>query len=295
MRAWQINATLMLVALIWGVGFVPQKLALDYLDPAAFNAIRFALGGLVLLPVLYFSRNVSSTDLLNRSTVFLGLVLGALLFVGAFLQQVSLQYTSVANVSFITGLYAIIVPLIGYFLGYRYGLIVWGGGVLAIVGLYLMTQTAEPEVAKTALKGDLIAMTGAIIWAVHLLVISEKASGHKQLVLAFHQFLFCAVLSFILALVFEERVFPNTAMAFVWPVLSGVIVVGLAFTLQVMMIEKAEPFSASLILSLEAVFGALAGYFWLNENMTLAAVFGAALMLFGCLLAQLSGAKAEPT
>ena len=199
-----------------------------------------------------------------------------------------------ANVSFITGLYAIVVPLIGYFLGYRYGLVVWAGGILAIVGLYLMTQGGEPEVAKAALKGDLIAMIGAVIWAAHLLVISEKASNHKQLVLAFHQFLVCAALSFIVALVFEEKVLPTSTMAIAWPLLNGIVVVGLAYTLQVIMLEKAEPFSASLILSLEAVFGALAGYFWLNENMTLAAVFGAALMLFGCLLAQLYAAKALP-
>ena len=167
-NALYVNLVLLLVAVIWGFGFVPQKLGMQYLSPAAFNAQRFALGALTLAPVMIFMPSVSKTHLLSWPTVKMGAILGALLFGGALLQQVSLLYTSVANVSFITGLYAVVVPLIAYFLGYRYGALVWLGGVLAIIGLYLMTGGGAPG----ALKGDLIAMLGAVIWAVHLLVLS---------------------------------------------------------------------------------------------------------------------------
>lgn len=278
-----INLVLLLVAVIWGFGFVPQKLGMQYLGPAAFNALRFALGALVLVPVMIWLKSVSFTQFFSRSTQFLGLILGALLFGGALLQQISLQYTSVANVSFITGLYAIVVPLIGYFLGYRYGLVVWFGGVLAIAGLYLMTGSG----GSLAIKGDLIALLGAVFWAIHLLVIAEKAARHNQLILAFFQFVFCALLSFSVAVFYEQKVLPSQMSGYLWPAINGLVVVGLAYTLQVLVMDRAEPFAAALILSLEAVFGALAGYLWLSERLGFAALVGAAMMLLGCLLAQL--------
>ncbi len=284
-----VNLVLLLIAVIWGFGFVPQKLGMQYLGPAAFNALRFALGAATLVPVMLLMKSVSKRDFANRATVEVGLLLGFLLFVGALLQQISLQYTSVANVSFITGLYTIVVPLIGYFLGYRYGLIVWAGGLIAVFGLYLMAGGGD----SGALKGDLIAMVGAIVWAVHLLVIAEKAAKFNQIVLSFFQFVFCALFSLCVAAIYEQKVLPSEAIGYLWPLINGVVVVGVAYTLQVIIMHHAEPFAAALILSLEAIFGALAGYLWLSEQMSLAALMGAALMLFGCVLAQLPNKNQE--
>lgn len=277
-----VNACLLLVALIWGFGFIPQKLGMEYLGPSAFNAMRFALGALTLVPVMLLMKNVTSEELVNIATVKFGVLLGGLLFAGALLQQLSLLYTSVANVAFITGLYAIIVPLIGYFLGYRYALVVWFGGLLAIIGLYLMTGGSQ----GVSLKGDLLALIGAVFWAIHLLVLVKRAGRYQQMVLAFYQFVFCVIFSVISALIMQEALLPSEPKGYLWPLLNGVIVVGIAYTLQVLVLSEAEPFSASLILSLEAVFGAIAGYLVFGEVVEGLALFGAVLMLVGCVLAQ---------
>jgi drug/metabolite transporter (DMT)-like permease len=284
-----VNLVLLFIAVIWGIGFVPQKLGMQYLGPAAFNALRFALGALTLVPVMLLMKSVSRSDFINQSTLVMGFLLGSLLFGGALLQQISLQYTSIANVSFITGLYVIVVPLIGYFLGYRYGLIVWGGGIIAVAGLYLMTSGGD----MGTLKGDLIAMVGAVLWAMHLLLIAEKAAKFNQIVLSFFQFVFCALLSLVVASLYESKVLPTEAIGYLWPLVNGIVVVGAAYTLQVIIMDHAEPFSAALILSLEAVFGAIAGYLWLSEQLGLAALVGAAMMLLGCLLAQIPGTSKE--
>ena len=276
------NLSLLLVAIIWGFGFIPQKLGMEYLSPSSFNAMRFALGALTLVPVMMLMKSISASSVSAPSTIKFGAVLGVLLFAGALLQQISLLYTSVANVAFITGLYAIIVPMIGYFLGYRYGLIVWFGGSLAIVGLYLMTGGGD----SVSLKGDLIAFVGALFWAIHLLVLVKRAGNHQQTVLAFYQFVFCAFFSLISALIMRENLLPTEPIGYVWPLLNGVIVVGIAYTMQVMVLADAEPFAASLILSLEAVFGAIAGYLVFGESIESLALFGAFLMLAGCVLAQ---------
>ncbi len=285
---FKINACLVLIAAIWGFGFVPQKLGMHYLGPAAFNFMRFALGALALMPVIYvFSRNTKSFNngvtQFGMGTVRLGMFLGALLFIGALMQQFALLYTSVANVAFITGLYVIIVPMIGFFLGLRYATIVWIGGVLAIIGLYLMTGGGD----GASSKGDIIALVGAVAWAAHILVLARKAGQHQQLVLSVYQFGFCAIFSLMYALSFEELLLPKQTIGYLWPAINGFIVVGVGYTLQVLVMDKAEPFEASLILSLEAVFGAIAGYLIFSEVFSNAALLGAVLILMGCVLAQL--------
>jgi len=281
------NLVLLLIAVIWGFGFAPQRLGMEYLGPAAFNAWRFAFGALTLLPFLILSKSGYFQALFDRSTLILGLMLGCLLFAGASLQQVSIQYTSLANVAFITGLYVIVVPIVGFFIGYKYKLIVWLGGFIAIIGLYLMTGSN----GELALKGDLLALVGAVFWALHLLLLAKRAANHKQLVLAFYQFAFCALFSLIFATGSEANILPLQIQGYLWPLVNGVLVVGIAYTLQVIVMEYAEPFSASLILSLEAVFGALAGYLVFNEKLAAAALIGAVMMLLGCIMAQLPGTQ----
>ncbi|MBT8114614.1 MAG: EamA family transporter, partial [Arenicella sp.] len=100
-----VNLTLLLIAAIWGFGFIPQREGMNFVGPVAFNALRFALGALTLLPVLLVSRAISLEHLLNRATLKLGLILGGLLFGGALFQQIGIQYTALANVAFISGLY----------------------------------------------------------------------------------------------------------------------------------------------------------------------------------------------
>ena len=285
------NLSLLLIAIIWGLGFAPQRLGMDYLGPAAFNALRFALGAATLLPVLIINSSVTLDTLLNRSTIRLGILLGGLLFGGAIFQQFSIQYTSLANVAFISGLYVIVVPLIGFFVGYRYRLIVWIGGLIGIAGMYLMTGSS----GELALKGDLLALAGALFWAIHLLVLAKMSGRHNQLSLAFYQFVICALLSLLAAIGFEDRLLPSMPAGYVWALLNGVVVVGGAYTLQVMVMQHAEPFVASLILALEAVFGALAGYLVFSEQLGAAALIGAIMMLLGCTLAQMPGAQSRPT
>lgn len=277
-----VNGWLLIIAIIWGLGFVPQKIGMDYLGPAAFNAMRFAFGAMTLLPVIWWLRR-RSTYPATKATVMLGAALGFLLFVGALLQQLALLHTSVANVAFITGLYVIVVPVIGFFLGLRYAAVVWSGGLVAIVGLYLMTGGMQ----GASVKGDSIALIGALIWAAHIMVLSRLAGQHPQVRLSAYQFAFCTLFSLVYAYLMEDRLLPVETIGYLWPLLNGVIVVGVAYTLQVIVMDKADPFAAALILSLEAVFGALAGYWVFNESVTAAALSGAGLMLLGCVLAQI--------
>lgn len=289
-----VNSILLLVAFLWGVGFAPQRLGMETLEPIAFNAWRFAFGALTLLPVLYFS-NVSLAKLLHPPAIFAGLFLGVFLCAAAGLQQVSLGLTKVANVAFITGFYVILVPIMGLFMAHRYSLITWFGGLLALVGLALLSGfDGQISFNSEMFKGDLYALLGACFWAFHLLSITYFVVRYNQLTLAFYQFVFCAILSAIASMVFETQLLPTGNMGYVWAVVNGVIVVGVAYTLQVIVLSKADPFVAAIIFSLEAVFGALVGYLVFNELMGFYALIGAALMLLGFVLAQVHEKKTPP-
>lgn len=281
-----VNGMLLLVAFLWGIGFAPQRLGMDYLDAMAFNAWRFAFGAITLIPIFFFLR-IKTDQLFNLRVLFAGMVLGALLCAGAGFQQISIGLTKVANVAFITGFYVILVPVIGLFIAHRYPLITWIGGILALFGLALLSGfTGSLSLNDQSLQGDLLALLGALFWALHLLAITYYVVRFNQFALAFYQFVFCALISAVTSVYFEQRSVPSEMMGYVWALVNGIVVVGIAYTLQVVALKQAKPFVAAVIFSLESVFGALVGYWFFDEILGFYGAVGALLMLVGCVLSQ---------
>jgi drug/metabolite transporter (DMT)-like permease len=278
-----INSTLAFVALIWGLGFIPQRLGLETLGPMAFNAWRFAFGAITIIPILWLFK-VGRAELLNKNTLIAGLILGTLLTAAAGFQQISLGFSKVANVAFITGFYVIFVPVFGLFVNHRYSLVTWLGGGLALLGLALLSGFQ----GEMQFKGDGLALLGAVFWALQLLVITYFVKQYNEYALAFYQFVFCAVFSLMASLMFESSLFATGSEGYLWALVNGVIVVGIAYTLQIVVLKHSDPFVASVIFSLESVFGAIAGYWFFQEILGFYGFIGAALMLIGCLLAQIT-------
>ncbi len=276
-----INGLLLFVALLWGLGFAPQRLAFDGLEALAFNFWRFIFGALCVFIVAYMQPS-SRSHLRARSTIRSGMLLGILLFLGAAFQQMSIEHTKLANVAFITGMYVVLVPVIGLFFAKHYPFITWVGGICALSGLALLSGFD----GNIYFLGDGLALLGAVFWALQLWAVSVWVGQHNALSLAFYQFLSCALLSLIASFIFEPSVLSSTWSAYFWAVLSGVLVVGLAYTLQVVALKRADPFIAAIIFSFESVFGALVGFYLFDENLSAAGVIGASLMLFGFILAQ---------
>jgi drug/metabolite transporter (DMT)-like permease len=275
------NLLLLLVALLWGLGFAPQRLALDGMAPLAFNFWRFAFGALVLVPFICFSKE-AKRSLTNSKTLIAGIGLGVLLTLGAAFQQMALAYTKVANVAFITGFYVALVPIIAIFFKKTYPLLTWLGGLIAFVGLSLLSGFD----GEFNYLGDGLALTGAIFWALHLWAISFWVGRHNLFTLAFIQFFVCALLSLIYSVFFESGPWASQFSAYAWALCSGVFVVGLAYTLQVYALKEADPFIAAIIFSTESVFGALVGYWVFDELLGALGILGALLMLIGFVLAQ---------
>lgn len=286
---YQSDSLLLITAVIWGSAFVAQRVGMSYVGPLTFNGVRFALGSLVLLPlVMRGDRHPLGKTGGDHGkalwSVFLGGGLtGVVLFSGATLQQVGLVYTTAGKAGFITGLYVIIVPLMGLFLGHRPGWGGWAGACMAAVGLYLLSVTE----AWTFAQGDLWELFGAFFWAAHVLILSWLSPRMDRMKLACTQYVVCSLLSLIGAGL-TETMSLESMMGAIAPILyGGVLSVGIAYTLQVVAQRHAPPTHAAIILSLEAVFAALAGWVVLGETLSLRGLIGCALMFSGMLSALL--------
>lgn len=282
-------AMLITIAIIWGVGFVFQREGMEQLGPFAFNAARFTIGALSVIPVIMiFSKPTMNQDQVS-STIIGGIVAGSVLFIGISLQQVGMVHTTAGKAAFITGMYMVFVPILGLFIGQKIGAKVWVAGFIAVVGLYLLSITDQLEFAQ----GDGFVLLGAAFWGAQVLVTahySQKVNGPK---FALVQFITVAVLSLPFALALETTTLDALILSAKALLFTGVVATGLAMTLQILAQARVPSTQAAMIMSLETVFGAFSGWLLLGEILTSRMLLGASLMLLGIFIAQLPGRRKQ--
>ncbi|MEM9715139.1 MAG: DMT family transporter [Pseudomonadota bacterium] len=274
---------LLIVAFVWGLGFVFQRSGMEHIGPYTFNAGRFVLGALSLLPVIWlFGRK---TDPVDRGAMWTASILAGLCFFGGItLQQVGIVYTTAGKAAFITGLYIVIVPVFSIALGFVARWNVWVACLLALVGLFFLAETGSFRLAY----GDTLILICAVFWALQIIVVGLYAQRLDGPTFAFGQTLTVTVIAVPLALIMEDHSWADLWAA-KWALLFvGVIDTGFALTLQTLGQRRVPATPAGIILSLEAVFGALCGYLFLAEIITASMFFGGTLMLTAMILAQLT-------
>ncbi len=287
-RRARANLMLLVCAAIWGFAFVAQ-VAGGGVGAFTFNAARFLLGAASLLPVIAWSDRRAGVTADEgrrrwRSTLVPGLICGAFLFGGSSLQQIALATTTAGNAAFVTGLYVVLVPLVGVLLGHRATLNIWAGALVAVVGLYLLTMTGGPASIN---GGDLLCLVGTLFWTCHILSVGHFSRRVDPLRLSVSQFVANGCYAAVAAAFTEPTGWQGLA-AVVWPIAyAGILSVGGAYTLQVLAQRDALESHAALIMSLETVFGAFGGALFLGERMAPAGYLGAGLMLAGIVASQL--------
>jgi len=293
-RTLKSDLLLLIAAFFWGTTFVAQRAGMNYLGPMTYNALRFAVGALTVVPVILMFRRSGLMVEQPRGTRFLlcgGILAGLALFGGASMQQMGLVHTTAGKASFITSLYVVLVPIAGLFLGHRCGVPVWVGAILAVAGLYLLSVTESFTIGR----GDLLVLVGAFFWTVHVLLIDYLAKRANPLHIAGIQFLVCSALSLLAAVLFEPIALPAIIPATIPILYGGVLSAGVAFTLQIFCQRTSPPSHAAIVMSLETVFAALSGYLILHERFTPRDLLGCALMFSGLMVVQLPLLLGSPT
>ncbi|CAN5701902.1 DMT family transporter [soil metagenome] len=280
-QSFRADLLMLFIAVIWGSALVAQRLGMEAVGPFFFSAARFLIGAVLLLPLVYFRSKAENgkTERLWRDGTLLGMVIA----VGINLQQIGLQFTSIANAGFITGLYVVIVPVVGLFLRHKVPGATWVGILLAVAGMYFLSVQGDLQIAK----GDWLQLIGAFAWAAHVVLVSILSQRHDPIRLSVVQFFVCGLVCLLLSLLFEPVSSQHIVKALPAILYGGVFSVGLGYTLQVVAQRSAIPSHAAIIFSMESVFAALAAWLVLGETLTMRAMFGAALMLLGMLVAQL--------
>lgn len=285
MKKIRSTLILLLTAIIWGLAFVAQRVGAQYVGPFTYNAIRFALGALSLVPVILIFERGGFTREKKLASLKYGAVAGVILCTASCLQQLGINITQSAGKSaFITGLYTVLVP-IAYFVLFRRrtGINVLIGAVIALVGLYLLCGSMGPMGI-----GDVYLFIGTVFWTAHIMWIDYSMSKNLPAIrFSATQFAVASAISGAIA-IFAESVTLGAIRSAAIPILyAGLMSTGVAYTCQVIGQREADPTAAAIVMSTESVWAALGGALILHERMSVPAVIGCGLMLAGIIAAQI--------
>lgn len=310
---------LLLTATIWGIAFVAQSVSMEYIKPFTFNFIRCFIGGIVLIPVIYFfGRNNTKTasadepkdcgiarpSWWNRNKTILigGILCGSCLFIASNLQQFGIMTTSAGKAGFITACYIVIVPIIGLFFRKKTGPFVWIGVMIALVGMYFLcvlpnagnSSDGSNMVQLGALRlsiGEILLFLCAIAFSCHILIIDHFSPLVNGVKLSCIQFFVCGILSGICTFLFEQPVISDILSAWIPILYAGAMSCGVAYTLQIIGQKGLDPTIASLIMSLESVISVLAGWLILKQVLSVYEIIGCILIFCALVFAQLPEKK----
>lgn len=284
----ELKASIMLfaTAIIWGLAFVAQAAGMEHLGPLSFTASRcFVAVVFLYLTYKFFMMKSASyrEDKFDMKRTLVGGSICGLVFTLAInLQQLSLIYTTAAKASFLTALYIVFIPVLGLLFGRRPSLKIIICIFLAMVGTYLLSIKGGLNINR----GDLIVILSALVFAIHILLLTKYSTNTNAVLVSLVQFAVCGVISLVGALVLEDISMEAILKSQVTILYVGILSSGVGFTIQLMALKDLEPVVASMICSLESVFGALFGWLILSQEMTEREIFGAIVIFLATIFAQ---------
>ncbi len=278
----------LLCTFIWGTTFIAQDTGMDNIGPFTFNAVRFFVGFLAIIPLVFLlevKKFESEFKLDFKTFAVLSFLIGLSLFLGSALQQVALLYTDVANAAFFTIFYVPMVPIIIFL--FRKKSIhwsVWPSVILCLIGGYLLTNFHD----ATVRLGDTLVVLGALFWSTHIIFTGIIVTKYNlPLTLGAIQTLLVALFSFVIGFIYEEFIIENILSEIDSILYAGILSGGFAFVLQIYAQKNITPAPAAIIFSLEGVFATIAAWFLLNQILGINNLLGCFFILCGVLLSQL--------
>ncbi|HOA42825.1 MAG TPA: DMT family transporter [Bacillota bacterium] len=321
-RVLASNIMLVTAAMIWGFSFVFQRAAMEHIGPFTFNACRYLLGALSLIPVIRLNDQkirkksyneeglrdngsgpvdvvgpeshiepvdaVQSDGTLSAKELRKIMILGSLTcgffnWAGSILVQVGLVYTAASKAAFIGSLYIVVVPIIGIFFKKKTTRTVWFGVVIAVLGLYFLCITEGFYISF----GDLVIFMSTFFFAIHIHLIGMVAIKVDGIRFVRNEAFFSVLWSSLIAFVFEDPNLSSVIKVAIPLIFSGILAVGVAYALQVTAQKYTNPDIAALLMSSEAFFGAIGGVLFLQEILTPRELLGGILVMAAVIIAQL--------
>ena len=287
------TALLFAAAVIWGFAFAAQDAASD-MGAFTLGFARSVVAGIFLIGVVIAfdkitgsGRRLFSKDGidLNRTELVGGVIIGTVLTAASAFQQIGINSgTDGGKAAFITALYVILVPIYALALKKRAPINVWISVAIAVVGFYLLCIKDDFSIALS----DLLVIAASMIFPIHILTIDHFSPKCDGIRMSMVQFFTAALLNLIIALITEGIGEFGTVLPNILPVLFlGIGSSGIAYTLQIIGQKDVNPAVASIILSLESVFGVIGTALFLGQTLTPREYIGCAVVLVAVILSQI--------
>ena len=286
----------LITTFIWGTAFIAQDTGMDNIGPLTFNASRFFVGFLTVLPIaLILEKKKIKQEISSNKNLFLKylILMGVSLFLGTYLQQAALQYTNIANAAFFTVFYVPLVPILLFFIySIKVHWSLWPSIFLCVIGVYLLSDFSNSEI----MIGDALVILCSLFWALHIIFAGKFMEKFDiPIFYAALQALLVFVLSLIFAFVLEEVIITKIFMEYSSILYAGVFSGGIAFTLQMFAQKNIEEAPAAIIYSLEGVFATIAGWIILSQILNINNIIGCVLILFAVIFSQIAPTTKKST
>lgn len=290
-------------AIIWGFAFVAQVSGSAHVDSYTFNALRFLLGGISLIPVVAITDLKARKDTVSTQTdlsqdgrdtkklLIASVICGLLLFMASALQQSGAQITQSSGRSgFITSLYTVITPILYFFVfKKRVRFNVWIGALATIIGLFMLCMKSGEGFSFG--KGELLLILCSVFFAVHILMVDVFVKNVNSLKLSMLQFIVCGFANLVFALIFDD-IDISSILAAKWSILyCGLLSVGVGYTLQVVSQRISDPNFAAIVLSTESVFSAIGGVLFGIDSIEPLGYVGCFVIFCGIVFSQIEFKK----
>jgi len=280
------NILMLIATLIWGTAFVSQTTGMGAIGPFTFSFGRFFFAFLTVLPfAIYLERNNVSKILSDRTKVYLCIATGFFLFGGMGLQQYALQKSMISNAAFLSTLYVPFVGIISRFIiKKQVHWIVWIAILLCLYGSYLLSSNQSIEMQQS----DSLLFIAALFFALHIICIDIFIKKlNSPFLFGSIQYFIVFILSMLLAFTWEDPKLSNMQIEWFEILYTGIFSAGIGYTLQIIAQHKANPAPAAIILSMESVFAAIAGWILLNQVLDTQKILGCLAIFIGVIIVQL--------
>ncbi len=280
---------LLIATVIWGSAFVSQSIAMDYMEPFTFQAVRCFMAVLIMLPIIAIwdrthKKGSYISGWCDKKLWKAGLLCGMPLFFACNLQQLALVDIDAGKSGFLTAMYIVFVPIIGIFRKQKPSVLVPFSVALAVIGLYFLSCAGVTAIQT----GDLLLLGCAVMFAIQINMVDKYANQVDTLRLNTIQALVCAAFSCVAALFTEQPPTLSDITSCIVPLTHvGVFSMGVAYGLQIIGQKDLPQAPAALIMSLESVFAALFGWALLQERMSSTELIGCVIVFAAVILSQI--------
>lgn len=279
------DLALLLVAIIWGLGFIAVKNGLDHIGPIYMLVLRFSLSAVIMS--IIFSSKIKS---IKKADVLAGMKIGFFLFFAFFTQTVGLKYTTVSNQAFITASNVVMVPFILYFVTKReISKKEFISAILCFIGIGIISLDGKLKLNL----GDILTLVSAMCFAGHIILIGKYSKEHDPIILTILQFITAAILSIMLSFVLKVEYTYLNKSAIKAVLFLAIVSTVIAFLVQNIAQKYTSSTHAAIILSLEAVFGSLFSVILLSEKVTIRLILGCIIIFTAILIAELKVEDSE--